>query len=133
MSIFGIKELTLSIINHNQVHNPFQTTEPQPDEDEDFELPEDIQPFLQDTPLYTDHTANGQAFFHYVHIPVILFKTWEVVEEDLSGQLHFIISSCHFVGYLVYVGISLLWAPRPFCLRSARTRRAIDIPLVKTW
>ena len=36
-----------------------QTTEPQLDEDEDFELPEDIQPFLQDTPLYTDNTANG--------------------------------------------------------------------------
>lgn len=40
----------------------FQTTEPQPDEDEDFELPEEIQPFLQDTPLYTDNTANGQLF-----------------------------------------------------------------------
>ena len=37
----------------------FQTTEPLPDEDEDFELPEDIQPFLQDTPLYSDNTANG--------------------------------------------------------------------------
>lgn len=37
----------------------FQTTEPFPDEDEDFELPEDIQPFLQDTPLYSDNTANG--------------------------------------------------------------------------
>ena len=37
---------------------------------------------------------------------------------------------------LVFVftaGIALLWAPRPFCLRSARTRRALDIPLVKTW
>ncbi|CAF0798840.1 unnamed protein product [Adineta ricciae] len=30
-------------------------------------------------------------------------------------------------------GIALLWAPRPFNLRSGRTRRAIDIPLVKTW
>ena len=30
-------------------------------------------------------------------------------------------------------GISLLWAPRPFNLRSGHTRRAIDVPLVKQW
>jgi pre-mRNA-processing factor 8 len=30
-------------------------------------------------------------------------------------------------------GIALLHAPRPFNMRSGRTRRAIDVPLVKTW
>ena len=30
-------------------------------------------------------------------------------------------------------GIGLLWAPRPFNLRSGRSRRAVDVPLVKTW
>eukprot|EP01129_Flabellula_baltica_P001911 TRINITY_DN11807_c0_g1_i1.p1 TRINITY_DN11807_c0_g1~~TRINITY_DN11807_c0_g1_i1.p1 ORF type:complete len:2342 (+),score=510.21 TRINITY_DN11807_c0_g1_i1:47-7072(+) len=30
-------------------------------------------------------------------------------------------------------GIALYWAPRPFNLRSANTRRAIDVPLVKSW
>lgn len=66
-----------------------QTAEPTFDDDvEDFELEEYVQPLLQETPLYTDNTANG---------------------------------------------IALLWAPRPFNLRSARTRRAVDIPLVKTW
>jgi len=30
-------------------------------------------------------------------------------------------------------GIALYWAPRPFNLRSAHTRRAQDIPLVKSW
>lgn len=30
-------------------------------------------------------------------------------------------------------GIGLIWAPRPFNLRSGRTRRSIDVPLVKTW
>ena len=58
------------------------------DEDEDFVLLEEVQPFLQETPLYTDNTANG---------------------------------------------IALLWAPRPFNTRSGRTRRAVDIPLVKFW
>ncbi|CAH8447899.1 unnamed protein product [Schistosoma rodhaini] len=60
----------------------------QPDDDETYELPEGLQPFLAETPLYSDNTANG---------------------------------------------IALLWAPRPFCLRSGSTRRAIDIPLVKAW
>ncbi|XP_022798772.1 pre-mRNA-processing-splicing factor 8 [Stylophora pistillata] len=76
------------LVNPIAHRHAVKTTEPLPDDDEEFELPEEIQPFLQDTPLYTDNTANG---------------------------------------------IALLWAPRPFCLRSARTRRAIDIPLVKTW
>lgn len=43
------------------------------DEDTDFVLPEHVAPFLQETALYTDNTANG---------------------------------------------ISLLWAPRPFNMRS---------------
>lgn len=30
-------------------------------------------------------------------------------------------------------GIALLWAPRPFNLRSGLCRRALDVPLVKTW
>lgn len=30
-------------------------------------------------------------------------------------------------------GIALYWAPRPFNLRSSRTRRAEDVPLVKSW
>ena len=30
-------------------------------------------------------------------------------------------------------GIGLLWSPRPYCLRSDRTKRAEDIPLVKAW
>ena len=62
--------------------------DPLPDDEEEFELPEYVQPFMQETPLYTDDTANG---------------------------------------------IALLWAPRPFNLRSGRARRAIDVPLVKTW
>ena len=67
---------------------PTQSQEPLPDDDEEFELPEYAEPFLKETPLYTDNTANG---------------------------------------------IALLWAPRPFNLRSGRTRRAIDIPLIKNW
>ena len=67
---------------------PLQSVESLPDDDEDFELPDYVDPFLKDTPLYSDHTANG---------------------------------------------IALLFAPRPFNMRSGRTRRAIDVPLVKTW
>ncbi|TKR57590.1 hypothetical protein L596_030271 [Steinernema carpocapsae] len=30
-------------------------------------------------------------------------------------------------------GIALMWSRRPFNMRSGRTRRALDVPLVKTW
>jgi len=30
-------------------------------------------------------------------------------------------------------GIALLWAPKPFCHRSGRQRRACDVPLVASW
>eukprot|EP00456_Euglypha_rotunda_P040138 TRINITY_DN3097_c0_g1_i8.p1 TRINITY_DN3097_c0_g1~~TRINITY_DN3097_c0_g1_i8.p1 ORF type:complete len:398 (+),score=60.02 TRINITY_DN3097_c0_g1_i8:98-1291(+) len=60
------------------------------DESEDisFELPTEVEPILNSSPLYTDNTANGIALYH---------------------------------------------APRPFNLRSGRMRRAIDVPLVKSW
>lgn len=58
------------------------------DEEDDFYLPEQVEPLLSDTQLYTDTTA---------------------------------------------AGISLLFAPRPFNMRSGRMRRAEDIPLVSEW
>lgn len=58
------------------------------DDEDDFALPEGVEPLLRDTHLYTDTTA---------------------------------------------AGISLLFAPRPFNMRSGRTRRAEDIPLVSEW
>ncbi|XP_071932860.1 pre-mRNA-processing-splicing factor 8A isoform X1 [Coffea arabica] len=56
--------------------------------DDDFSLPEGVEPFLRSTPLYTDTTA---------------------------------------------AGMSLLFAPRLFNMRSGRMRRAEDIPLVSEW
>ena len=58
------------------------------DDEDDFSLPEGVEPLLNRTPLYTDTTA---------------------------------------------AGISLLFAPKPFNMRSGRTRRAEDIPLVSEW
>merc|ERR1711915_168489 len=55
---------------------------------ESFKLPQNVRPFMEDVPLFTDNTSNG---------------------------------------------IILYWAPRPFNLRSGRTRRCQDIPLVATW
>ncbi|KAK6296770.1 hypothetical protein J4Q44_G00329120 [Coregonus suidteri] len=76
------------LINPISHRHSVKSQEPLPEDDEEFELPEYVEPFLKETPLYTDNTANG---------------------------------------------IALLWAPRPFNLRSGRTRRAIDIPLIKNW
>ncbi|KAI3837588.1 hypothetical protein MKW92_036638 [Papaver armeniacum] len=58
------------------------------EEEDDFVMPEGVEPLLQNTQLYTDTTA---------------------------------------------AGISLLFAPRPFNMRSGRMRRAEDIPLVSEW
>uniref|UniRef100_A0ACD5XCT8 Uncharacterized protein n=1 Tax=Avena sativa TaxID=4498 RepID=A0ACD5XCT8_AVESA len=58
------------------------------EDEDDFCLPEHVEPLLKETLLYTDTTA---------------------------------------------AGISLLFAPRPFNMRSGRTRRAEDIPLVSEW
>ncbi|KAF3450897.1 hypothetical protein FNV43_RR06986 [Rhamnella rubrinervis] len=58
------------------------------EDDDDFILPEGVEPLLKDTQLYTDTTA---------------------------------------------AGVSLLFAPRPFNMRSGRMRRAEDIPLVSEW
>ncbi|CAJ2664774.1 unnamed protein product [Trifolium pratense] len=57
-------------------------------DDDDWVLPDGVEPFLKDVELYTDTTA---------------------------------------------AGISLLFAPRPFNMRSGRMRRAEDIPLVAEW
>ena len=53
-------------------------------EDDDFALPEEVEPLLKDYDLYTENTTNG---------------------------------------------IALLFAPRPFNLRSGYTRSCIDVPL----
>ncbi|KAJ8927951.1 hypothetical protein NQ314_019584 [Rhamnusium bicolor] len=76
------------LINPISHRHAVKSLEPLPEDDEEYILPEMVQPFLQETPLYTDNTANG---------------------------------------------IALLWAPRPFNMRSGRCRRAIDVPLVKSW
>ncbi|KAJ8952187.1 hypothetical protein NQ318_022637 [Aromia moschata] len=76
------------LINPISHRHAVKSLEPLPEDDEEYILPEAVQPFLQETPLYTDNTANG---------------------------------------------IALLWAPRPFNMRSGRCRRAIDVPLVKSW
>ena len=79
----------LNPITHRHAKQP--VTEGLPDhdqEEDDFTLEEDVAPFLQDTPLETDNTAQG---------------------------------------------LSLLWAPRPFNLRSGTTRVAHEVPICGSW
>eukprot|EP01059_Diplonema_ambulator_P028161 TRINITY_DN46898_c0_g1_i1.p1 TRINITY_DN46898_c0_g1~~TRINITY_DN46898_c0_g1_i1.p1 ORF type:complete len:2356 (+),score=890.26 TRINITY_DN46898_c0_g1_i1:207-7070(+) len=64
-------------------------TEEVDEEGEDaFELPDGLEPLLDESPLYTSKTTDGIAVF---------------------------------------------WAPRPFNQRSGKLRRAVDVPLIKTW
>ena len=57
-------------------------------DDDEFTLPDYVEPLLSNVPVYTETTASG---------------------------------------------IALLWAPKPFCQRSGRMRRACDVPLVAAW
>ncbi|KAF2073323.1 hypothetical protein CYY_005376 [Polysphondylium violaceum] len=50
--------------------------------------------------------------------------------DNVSGAL---LPDVDYENPLVNDAVNLYWAPRPFNLRSGRTRRAEDIPLVKTW
>jgi pre-mRNA-processing factor 8 len=80
-------DLVLNPISHYRTHDSnshFAVAA----EDDDFELPENVQPLLADAPLTTEHTATG---------------------------------------------IALLFAPAPFNKRSGVTRRALDVPIVKSW
>uniref|UniRef100_A0A0M3HZ85 MPN domain-containing protein n=1 Tax=Ascaris lumbricoides TaxID=6252 RepID=A0A0M3HZ85_ASCLU len=77
------------LINPIAQRSAEKSFEPLPDEDEEeFILPEEVEPIFAEVSLYTENTGNG---------------------------------------------IALMWAPRPFNMRSGRARRALDVPLVKSW
>lgn len=68
------------LINPISHRHAVKSLEPLPDDEEEFVLPDTLQAFLQETPLYTDNTANG---------------------------------------------IALLWAPRPFNMRSGLVKKSL--------
>ena len=79
----------LPVFYFDPLINPISWKKVQHENDEeDFFLPQGVEPLLHETPIYTDTTA---------------------------------------------AGISLLFAPHPFNMRSGRTRRAEDIALVSEW
>ncbi|KAJ8312022.1 LOW QUALITY PROTEIN: hypothetical protein KUTeg_009395 [Tegillarca granosa] len=47
------------LINPISHRHTTKASEQLPDDDEEFELPDFVVPFMQDTPLYSDNTANG--------------------------------------------------------------------------
>ncbi|XP_049849432.1 pre-mRNA-processing-splicing factor 8-like [Schistocerca gregaria] len=49
--------------------------------------------------------------------------------EKIQPFLH----NLELEGDYTAAGIALYWSPRPFNLLSGRTRRAVDVPLVKSW
>uniref|UniRef100_A0A8B9R412 Pre-mRNA processing factor 8 n=1 Tax=Anas platyrhynchos TaxID=8839 RepID=A0A8B9R412_ANAPL len=66
----------------------FQSQEPLPDDDEEFELPEFVEPFLKDTPLYTDNTANGIALLWAPR--TLQLEVWEDSEITCKFEIYFI-------------------------------------------
>ncbi|KAL8138631.1 hypothetical protein V2J09_004632 [Rumex salicifolius] len=63
-------------------------------------------------------------------------KVYEEEDDDdfqLPEEVEPLLSDTHLYTDTTAAGISLLFAPRPFNMRSGRTRRAEDIPLVSDW
>ena len=61
-----------------------------------------------------------------------LLSPYAICGRDFASNLTFTPSVC-YRRTAPADGISLYHAPRPFNLRSGRTRRALDIPLIKNW
>ncbi len=78
--------------------------EPEEEED-DFELPEGVKPLLNQ-----DDFEMPKGFK-----PLLRESVPDLYTENTAD------------------GIALYWAPKPFNQRSGRTRRVLDVPLVKTW
>ena len=60
----------------------------------------------------------------------------ELFNEDDEFELEYVepvLSSLPLYADNTANGIALLWAPRPYNMRSGRTRRCVDVPLVKAW
>ena len=66
-----------------------QVVEPEPVDDDVFELSDDFQPFLQDYPLYTDNTANGNLL--YMSLAFLLFAIWCIIFSNSIHFLHYIL------------------------------------------
>lgn len=71
---------------------------------------------------------------------------WELDDEELAGGdaegrepfalpegVDPFLAGTDLYGPHTASGIALLWAPRPFNLRSGRTRRSVDVPLINNW
>ena len=90
-------------------------------------------------------------YFDPIINPIVAFRTergqasngerrrgWDDEEEELEDLCMpedfepFMSESPLYVDNTA-LGMSLYWAPRPFNLRSGRTRRAYDVPLVNAW
>jgi pre-mRNA-processing factor 8 len=82
-------------------------------------------------------------YFDPVVNPISAFRSehGQTVDDDIPEDDTFvlpagcepILNSKELYGDNTANGIALYWAPRPFNLRTGRTRRAIDVPLIKTW
>jgi pre-mRNA-processing factor 8 len=95
-------------------------------------------PLLQETPLYTDETANGIALY-WVRIHSHTMQQTPCTTHSYTHTLihsythtlihHTLIHSYTHTPYTPYT----IQAPRPFNMRTGQTRRATDIPLVNQW
>ena len=93
--------------------------EEEEDEEDEWVLPEGVEPFLSAAPLYTGGWGRP---------PMHCRRAAGAIRE--AAAAHRSLALPLSPADTTAAGISLLWAPRPFNLRSGRMRRACDVPLV---
>ena len=79
------------------------------DFEDDFTLPESVRPFISD--------ESARVF----------------VDIDLPDEFGPFFSDAPLTNEHTASAIKLYWSPKPFNLRSDKTRRCIDIPLIQSW
>ena len=82
--------------------------------------------------FYFDPLINSISHRHSIKAPTIEPNFDEDDDFELE-EISPLLSSVPLYTDNTANGIALLWAPRPYNKRSGRTRRALDVPLVKTW
>lgn len=65
--------------------------------------------------------------------PVEILDDEDFETFKLPGSVDPMLESAPLATNATVNGLTLYWAPRPFNLRSGKTRRAMDVPLVQNW
>eukprot|EP00755_Sulcionema_specki_P011337 Sspe_Gene.7563::Locus_2570_Transcript_1_1_Confidence_1.000_Length_7081::g.7563::m.7563/K12856/PRPF8, PRP8; pre-mRNA-processing factor 8 len=95
----------------------------------------DLPAFYWDPIIFTIPQYRQEKSYDGPRPEDILDDDAEPMEEpfELPDEFRPLLDDLPLYTEMTAQGIALYWAPRPYNLRSCRLRRAMDVPLVKSW